>query len=286
MKNTKKIKYIAIVIFCAILDFSLHGISSMISPGSEIGNLSFIAKTIGAPGAAMVWVFIAFSSVAYVFYMYTDKIPGEKSAKGLRYGSAIGLLWLWGVVESSSLKGTPFIQETVMGLCDGAPVLLMGLLLGIFTTKSNSIESKNKPFIKGNRFSPILIFTFVFLIGRYFLYFTKIIESGYESRPYATFIWTLIMGALIGVIYILLGQTTKSSSALLSAIKFGVIIFGINWSVFLIFIPLICEGTLVDIIIRCITDIPFVILSYYLSESLAKVICNTKKLHYFEGRKK
>jgi len=277
MKSNKKLKYIAIVIFCCLMDFVLHGITSKISPLTVTGDLSIIAKTIGAPGAALIWIFIAFPSVAYVFYRYEDKLPGIKSRKGLIYGSVIGLLWLWGVVEGAALNGNNLIQEALMGLCDGIPVLLMGLLLGYFTTKRNPIESKNKQFKMGNILLSILIFTFVFLVGRYFLYSTKIIISGYESRPYETFIWTLIMGAIIGVIYILLGQTTKSSSTFLSAIKFGVIIFGINWTVFLIFVPILSGGTLIDIIIRIITDISFTILSYYLSESLVKVICYKKK---------
>lgn len=277
MKSSKKIKYIAIVTFCAIFDFILHGITSGISPGPEFINLSIIAKTIGTLGAVMLWMFIAFSSVAYVFYRYEDKLPGIKSAKGLRYGSVIGLLWGWGVVEVSSLSGTTLIQETIMGLCDGIPVVLMGLLLGTFTAKIDPIKNKNKTYNKSNVFSSIIIFTSVFLTGRYFLYFTKIITSGYESRPYATFIWTLIMGALIGVLYILLGQATKSSTTLISAIKFGVIIFGINWFVFQLFIPLVFEGTSVDIIIRSISDISFVIVSYYLSESLSKTMFCKKK---------
>jgi hypothetical protein len=283
MKSSKKIKYIAIVTFCAFLDFILHGITSVISPGPEFSNLSIIAKTIGALGAVMLWMFIAFSTVAYVFYRYEDKLPGIKSAKGLRYGSVIGLLWGWGVVEGSSLSGTTLKQETIMGLCDGIPVVLMGLLLGTFTAKMNPIKNKNKnmnmnkTYNKSNIFSSIIIFTTIFLTGRYFLYFTKIITSGYESRPYATFIWTLIMGALIGVLYILLGQSTKSSTTLISAIKFAVIIFGFNWSVFLLFVPIVLEGTFVDIIIRSITDISFVIVSYFLSESLSKTMFCKKK---------
>ncbi|MGH4122058.1 MAG: hypothetical protein ACREV6_03885 [Clostridium sp.] len=70
MKNIKKIKYIAIVTFCVILDFSLHGITSMISPGPEFSNLSFLAETIGAPGAVLLWMFIAFSYILFVILSY------------------------------------------------------------------------------------------------------------------------------------------------------------------------------------------------------------------------
>lgn len=278
MGNIKKLKYIAVVTLCSILDFSLHGITSKISPGPELNNLSLLAKTIGTLPVVMLWILIAYSIVVYVFYRYEDKLPGVKSEKGLRYGIAIGLLWLWGVVEASSISGTTLIHETLGGISDGGPVVLMGLLLATFTIKKNSIEDKKTTFNLTNIFSSVLIFSSVFLVGRYCIYFTRFIKSGYETRPCATFIWTLFMGMFVCVIYNLLGQTTKSSSTLLSAIKFGVIIFGVNWAVFQLFMPLVFEGTLVDIIIRSFADILFATLSYYLSESLVRKMYQKSKI--------
>lgn len=267
MKNVKKLKYISIVILCAILDMSLHVVTSKISPISKEGNFSILAKTIGLPAAAMLWIIIAFASVAYVYNRYEDKLPGSKIIKGLRYGGAIGLLWFWGMIESISITGTTIIHETVIGICDSIPVLVMGLLLGKLCTGSNSTGQKNKSFNKRKVFLSVFIFSSLYLVGRYIFYITKIIESGYEVRPYATFIWTLGMGILTGIIYLLLGQAAESSSKLLSAIKFGVIIFGINWFIFLIFLPFLYAGTFIDIIIRSMVDIVIVILGYYISDA-------------------
>ncbi|EPY2276721.1 hypothetical protein ACXAT3_001446 [Clostridium sporogenes] len=68
MKNIKLIKYIVIVIFCSILDMILYVITLEISPFRQYGDFSFLVKAIGAPGAAMVCMLVAFSSIAYVFY--------------------------------------------------------------------------------------------------------------------------------------------------------------------------------------------------------------------------
>lgn len=277
MRKNKAIKYITIVTLCAILDMMLHAITSKIIPGPEISNLNSLSKTIGVPLVALVWVFIAYPSVAYVFHRYEDKLSGIKREKGFCYGSLIGFLWLWGVIESSSISGTTLIYETFGGLSDGLPIMLMVVLLGAFTIKRNSLENKNKTINLVNIFPSIFIFTVVFLAGRYLLYVTKFIVSGYEIRPYATFIWTLLMGTFIGIMYVLLGRATKSSSTLLSAIKYGVIIFGINWTIFQLLIPLVFEGALVDIIRRCVSDILWVILSYYLAETFEKYICHKKK---------
>lgn len=279
MKIVKLIEYIAIVIICSILDMTLHGITSEISPFPKIANFSFLVKTIGAVGAATVWILVAFSSVAYVFYRYEDKILGIKSGKGLRYGSAIGLLWLWGMMEGVSLSGNTLTHEIVMGICDAGPIVLMGLLLGKFTSDSSHIKQKKRPFNSGNIFLSIFIFSIIFLFGRYFFYFTKIIDSGYEKRPYFTFIWTLLMGTCIGISYLLLGNTTKSQSKALSAIKFGITIFGINWFAFLIFVPIIFSGAFIDTLLRLGIDILLVSLSCYLSETLIKTNCYKRKVH-------
>jgi hypothetical protein len=277
MKNVKLIKYIAIVIFCASLDMMLHRITSNISPFPKEANFSFIVKTIGAVGAATVWVLVAFSSVAYVFYKCEDKIIGIKSGKGLRYGSAIGLLWLWGMIENISLSGNSLIYEGVMGICDAIPVILMGLLLGKYTSEKIFVRQKNKSFKGVNIYLPISIFTITFLVGRYPFYFTKIIHSGYETRPFLTFIWTLLMGVCVGIIYLLLGEAARLQSRLLSAIKFGVIIFGVNWFAFLSFMPIIFSGGFIDIFLRLGIDILLVSLSWYLCETLTKTNCYKRK---------
>lgn len=279
MKNIKAIKYMAIVALCSALDISLHIILIIIFHLTETGNfgdLSLIAKSIGASGAGLLWAVTAYSTVAFVFYRYEDKLSGIKSVKGLRYGSSIGILWLWGVVESAC-SGITLIKEFVLGLCDAVPVMLLGLLLGIFTIKNNSSDEMKKTHNRTNIFPSILIFAIVYLVGRYILYYTKIIKSSYEISPLVTIIWTIVMGAFIGISYILLGQTTKSSSTLLAAIKFGLVVFGVNWIVFQLFIPLTYEGYLVDIIIRSTTDIVCVILSYYLSETFEKTIYHKRK---------
>jgi hypothetical protein len=270
-------KYIIIVAFCSILDMSFHVMTSKISTIPNTSNFSILTKVIGVTQSAILWILIAFSSVAYVFYLYKNKLPGvNNTLKGLRYGSTISLLWLFGMIEGVSLVGNTLIHETVMGLCDAFPIIVMGLLLGKFTTERTAIKQKNNSFNPCTILLSVFIFSIVFLVGRYLFYFTRIIESGYETRPYSTFIWTFLMGLCIGVTYISLGKSTQSSSTILSSVKFGVTIFGINWSVFLVFMPIIYEGNLIKFIIRCTIDIILVILGYYISASLEKLI--TKKM--------
>jgi len=251
-----------------------HIMASNYSTTPKVADWSFCVIVLGLPLTLVVWYFIAFGSIAFTFYMFEDKLPGVKSGKGLRYGMAIGILWLWGMLEGVSLSGNPLINEFFTGICDAIPIILMGLLLGIFTTKTNNIENTKKSFSLKKILLSVFIFSTIFLVGRYFFYYTNIMKSGYQLSPYFTFIWTLLMGTCTGVTYLLLGQATQSSSAILSAIKFGIIIFGINWLAFVVFIPFVFKGTLIDSIIRIIVDTLLVSLSCYISESLEKKFCS------------
>lgn len=277
MKRNQKIKYVSIVLSSIILAMALHIMASNYSTTPKVANWSFFVNVLGLQLTLVVWYFIAFGSIAFIFYMFEDKLPGVKSGKGLRYGISIGILWLWGMLEGVSLSGNPLINEFFTGICDAIPILLMGLLLGIFTTKTNNIETTKKPFSLKTIFLPVFIFSTIFLVGRYLFYCTNIMKSGYRLSPYFTFVWTFLMGTCIGITYLLLGQATKSSSLIISAIKFGIIIFGVNWLVFVIFIPFIFKGTLVDSIVRITVDTLLVSLSYYISESLEKRLVRKKQ---------
>lgn len=277
MRFNQKIKYVSIVFFSIILAMIFHVMASNYSTTPKVANWSFLVKKFGLLPTIIVWYFIAYGSISYIFYRYENKFIGINSTKGLRYGIAIGILWGWGMLEGVSLYGNPIINEFITGICDAIPVALMGLLLGIFTTKSNHLENKKKSINPSNILVSFFIFSTIFLVGRYFFYCTNIMKSAYHTSPYFTFVWTLLMGTCIGTTYILLGKSTQSSSQLLSAVKFGIIIFGVNWLVFIAFMPFILNGILIDSIIRVIVDTLLVILSYYISESLGILIVKKER---------
>ncbi|WP_297428046.1 hypothetical protein [Clostridium sp.] len=272
--GNQKVRYILIVILGSIFDIFVHMMNP--SDGNTPNKItgSFLTKTLGFELTAVIYFLITFGVLVYVFHRYKDKISGTRVAKGLKYGTAIGILWLWGMLEGPTLWGTTPKFELFMGICDFVPILVIGLLLGRFIARTDS----EKDSCRENLFIPLLIFSIVFLIGRYLLYYTKIITSGYNKMPFYTFFWTLLMGTCIGISYLLLRKVTKSSSILKSAIKFGIIIFGLNWGMYLIFMPFVFNMrlafnmSLMDTIMRIIGDIVWVILSYYFSASLENLL--------------
>lgn len=277
MKGNQKVKYVAIVFISIILAMGFHVMASNYSTIPKVANWSFFVEKFGLISTIIVWYLIAYGSIAYIFYKYEDKFTGTNITKGLCYGIAIGILWLWGMLEGVLLYGNPVINEFITGSCDAIPVVLMGLLLGIFTTKNNDLTTTKKSVNSSNIFLSSFIFSTIFSGGRYFFYCTNMMTPDYQTNPYFTFAWTFFMGTCIGITYLLLGKATQSSSQLLSAVKFGFIIFGINWLVFIVFMPFMFKGLLIECIIRIIQDNILVVLSYYISESLKKLIVKNKQ---------
>ena len=68
------------------------------------------------------------------------------------------------------------------------------------------------------------MFTGIFLVGRYAAYFAGVIQSGLQTSPCYTFIWTMLMGACIGVVWILLGNSGHVLSLRRRAARFGFLV--------------------------------------------------------------
>lgn len=264
MKKNQKIQAVAIVLACVVLDILLHVVTNLFSTIPKNPRLTLVASVLGIEITASLWALFAFSGVAFVFFKIRNEIPGEGVKKGLRYGAAIGLLWQLAMLEGVSLFGNPFINEFIVGLSDAIPVFVLGILLS--TLKTEKIDADfSATFITRLRIKALPIFGGIFLTGRYIAYLSGIIQSGYQTRPFQTLIWTLLMGICIGMIFVILGYTKNERSSKDRVIKFGLLIFGLNWAVFLIFMPLLFTGFISDVILRITVDVTLVMIGSYLT---------------------
>ncbi len=158
------------------------------------------------------------------------------------------------------------INEFVVGLSDAIPVFLMGILLSLSIAKKEE-NSESKQLTLGRKILTVCVFTGVFLIGRYIAYFTGVIKSGHQTSPLYTFLWTVLTGAWIGVACIELENPGNASFLKLRAAKFSFLFFGVNWTTFLIFMPLLFSGFIIDVLLRIILDILLVTIGYCLAFS-------------------
>jgi len=264
MKIGRKIKIVAIILACVLLDIILHIVTTSYSTIPEDVNFSLVASILGTEITASLWALFAFSGVAFVYLNIRNEIPGEGVKKGLRYGTAIALLWLFAMLEGVSLFGNPIINEFVVGLSDAIPVFVLSVLLSLLQTEK--VESNHSViFILKQKIKAVSIFTGIFLAGRYIAYFSGVIQSGTQTRPLGTFMWTLLMGISIGIAFVLLGSNRSGQSLKHRAVKFGFLIFGLNWVVFLVFMPLVFSGYITDVYLRTIIDTTLVTISSYLT---------------------
>ena len=264
MKIGKRVKFVAIIVVCVLFDIVLHLVTSAYSTMPENPNYSIVATVLGMEMTVTLWALLSFSSAAGVYYLVRDTIPGEGVQKGLRYGSAIALLWLFAMLEGVALFGNPLVNEFVVGLSDAVPVFLMGILLSLLFDEGGQ-NAAAKPWTPGQKMTAVSIITGIFFAGRYGAYVTGAIQSGYRTSPVSTFFWTFLMGACIGAVCILLGNIEDTSSPGRRAVKFGFLIFGVNWAAFLVFMPLLFSGYLTDVILRIMIDPLLVTIGYYLA---------------------
>lgn len=270
--KSKKIylKYTTIVIFCAMLDIVIHAFASQYTtlvPGGW--SESILVKTFGFQAVVIFWALMAFGCAAYLFSRFQDLIPGRPQTKGILYGAVISMMWFWGNIENHTISGTALTHEIIMAFSDGLPMLLMGFLLGKFAVKQDSKEQKkNHSFREHNIILSVLLLTTIYTSLRYLFYVSGMISSGYQVRPAATFIWTLLMGLIIGMMYLSMFPLAQKDSPLKGAFRFG-ILFGGPWMTFSIMIPLAFHGLLVDILFRCSVDIIGVMISCYIANRLS-----------------
>jgi hypothetical protein len=263
LDRSAKIWFAASVLIGAVLAIILHAVvGSVVVVANEL-NFGVFGRTLGPEMVASIWALFAFAASAYVFYRYQTSIRGVGLWKGLRYGTAIGLIWLVGMLEGVALFGNPIHAEFLVGLSDAIPVLVMSVLLAVFVFGADNVTIGQSARL---RWAPALAaMTLVFLSGRYLAYLSGVIGSGHTDYPVATLLWTLLMGLSIAVAFVLLWDAVRESSTIRTAAGFGVMIFGANWFAFMVFIPLLFEGTFVDVMTRVGLDIVFVVLGGYLT---------------------
>jgi len=194
--------------------------------------------------AAGTFLLIVFIFLAFVFDLIQDKLSGDRISKGLRFGIAFGGLWFFGLIGSSIFLGSPLAKELAMGVADGLPLLILGVLLGKLTATDCDRISSIRLAVYARSVTVIAIF---FIAGQYLAF---VLIGGhfpnFNIGGIGAFLWTLIMGLWIGIMYCLLEDKTRTDYPIKKAFRFGGIVFGINWFFFNLFLFLIIDVPLLD----------------------------------------
>ncbi len=238
--------------------------------------LSIISETIGMRATVIIY-FIIWFSILSLICLYTEKwLSGSKLVKGLKYGISFGAMMYVAACETSTIYGTPVIDDIRIAAVDSMAFFVFGVLAGkMFGTDS---PDKQQAWTKMNLF-PVLTTTLFYMIGRYFAYSILEIESGYTERPILTLIWTLFMGLSLGIMYLLIGKHINDNP-IKRAITYGLLIVGPISLFGNLFFPFEYQSSFAvmipDYIVgRSIVDMVFVTLGVFLGESIIQKYRNS-----------
>ena len=221
-------------------------------------------------------IFIAFSLMNYIFFRNEYKIPKGKISNSIKYVLLIGLMWFYGTMGYSSSLNMPVKNDLINALKLLIPILGMGFILGL--VNQSSIKSIQLG-IRQRRESVFIIgiFALVYFVIRYISYFLDITISMYNEKPIYTLIWTAIMGVHIGIMYISLMKANDIQRAIIECVKFGIVIFGLNWITFSLisYINYNFTFNILEVLLTCSIDIAAVTLACYFA---VEFDCNKFKL--------
>jgi hypothetical protein len=261
MLQRNRWRIVGIVLVCTVFDIVVH----YFGPDAlEIGlPKSTIVKNGLLIPAVMLLFFITFGALAVVFVLIEDALPGTGLHRGLLYGLSFGGLWFIGMFEPGT---SPLWLSLFSGLADGLPILLLGVLLGVFTATDTGSSLEQRA---ANPMLPIVTVALLYTIGRYVAYTIIRIDSAYSTMPFATFFWTVGMGLWVGGMYQLLKQGLKGTSPLKRALMFGGAIYGTDWLLYHLFMILFFDVSVADLVLRAGTDAIFVAVGVFIFERFA-----------------
>ncbi len=149
--------------------------------------------------------------------------------------------------------------EIYTGIADSSGILVMSLFLGKYLAD----DTLKEKIIPKTTYLAITIIAVMYIMVRYLSYSVLKIESSYATQPLATFLWTLVMGSWIGIVYTVIGMNNYQKNPLKHALLFGGLVFGLQWIIFNLFALLFIVVPVWDLIFRSVFDTFAVILGVY-----------------------
>jgi len=246
-----------------------------ISTTEPFGN---IAGMIGIIPSVIIMFFISYLHLTLIgFYILRRSLAGNY-ANGFYFGLIVCVIWLYGMFEAGILKDISQYKELLFGISEAIPIIILGLLISFVLKKERNIKNKIINEIKfvqlRSQLISVLIISLFYLLFRYASYLFIQIESKFIQKPVETFLWTFGNGLLISIFYLFIKKFIKSLSINKIVFVFGITIFGIDWFMYNMFVPVFFNVSIFEIfrsfILRSIIDIISICVGIYQSEICAK----------------
>jgi hypothetical protein len=225
------------------------------------------------PVAFTLFGLITYGLLAVVFVLIQAGLPGKRMAKGLVFGLAFGLMWAVYLFEPLPFgAGASLIDTLSYPAVDGMTIVVLGLLLGRFIGTDSEGTVKT-----GTGTIALIAIPILFIAGRLLGYTVIQIYSFFTDRPLGTMLWVAVTGIWIAVMYLLLGPGIAVRSPLEKAVFFGAVALGIDLLMFNMFIPIVFEMDMADLLVRTAIDIVSVIAGVFVCEIVRSYIGGSSK---------
>jgi hypothetical protein len=228
------------------------GQQTVLAPSMFINNGSM-------PIVFMLYGTFAYAMIAATFLIIHKSFSGNRIIKGLKFGILYSLLWSIYLLEPLA-HGAP-IDRIIYPIVDSAVLIVMGILLGRFIAISSPIEKYK--FTK-HSLQSIGFITVLFFIGRMIEYKIFNIYSTFNKSPVPSIVWVIGTGIAIGLVFDYINPSINNKSIIGKSFIFGVVIFGFDLFAFNFFIPIVFNFDILDLFIRTILDIIFVLIGSYI----------------------
>jgi hypothetical protein len=248
-------KTLSKVILTGVITTVCRLVFQMLIPDSDQTVLPpsvFVEKGV-LPLAFLLYALIVYSVIAAMFLLIRERAPGGKLSQGIRYGAALGALWVVYLWEPLPHQTSIMVDGIAYCLADGTALLVMGAMAGLLLGKSG--EKAERIIQPSKVAAPVAVITIAFVCGRLLQYFVCHIYSSFDTKPVETVLWGAATGLTTAIVLFWFNSRIQPMGGIRRTLVLGCVLFGANLWLFNFFMPLVFKVDIVDLIERTVIDI-------------------------------
>ena len=277
--KTKWPRILAISLGFSILYAMVHGL--LPTGGTSVLPPSFFVQQGLLPIVFILYGVLWFGLLTVVFVLIEGALSGTRIVKGLSFG-----LFYFCLVVASYFEPLPhsgdIANEMSWMLADGLPLILLGIMMGRYLGHN---ASKTEKALTGEKRSiglvdalALMLIPIFFMKGRLLSYSVLGIYSSFDTDPLGSLLWALAFGLVLGILYYVFRDSMPGRTRRRKALFFGFVMFGMDLFLFNFALALIVAMelgpvgglTLVDLVVRVLADIIFVVIAISLYEKVTE----------------
>ena len=209
---------------------------------------------------------LAYSLIASMFLLVSKKLTGQKLFQGIEFGCFCAVIWCVYLLEPLPHLTLP--DCIFCSLANALILIIMGAMCGMLLGENKKKQSQK------SHVSLLSLLTIMscFILMRYVLYLFYDIYSSFDEYPLTTLWWCIFSSFVIACAITWTNNCLDEKDILRRSLISGVILFGMNITLFNFFIPLIFKINVADLILRTISDTTAITIGCMISQKAASFV--------------